>query len=164
MLCTSLCLFFHSPVTSPPRHQLLCFVWKSCVLWSPSNRFLLTRHRSEYSSSSVSYACTSPALIFTPEPCLSHQAANWAWQVAKRCHGLTAESTACLHSFPPFCSPDLNSTAPKPQPSPSTFLPWEHCGTSKSSCYWCPAYVFALKVTFELLMSRWRFLLTKDQS
>lgn len=32
------------------------------------------------------------------------QAANWAWQVARRCHRLTTESVACLHSSSPPCS------------------------------------------------------------
>lgn len=60
---------------------------------------------------------TSPHLhvwaprLLVPTQAAAWQAANLVWQVARQCHRLTAENSACLHSFPPFCSPDLNPTA-----------------------------------------------------
>lgn len=51
-----------------------------------------------------------------PSRAAAWQAANRAWQVARQCHGLTAESAACLHSFPPLCP--LTWTPPLQTPSP----------------------------------------------
>ena len=56
-----------------------------------------------------------------PSRAAAWQAANRAWQVARQCHGLTAESTACLHSFPPLCP--LTWTPPLQTPARSTRLP-----------------------------------------
>lgn len=109
--------------------------------------------------------CLSPCLP-VPSQAAAWQAANQAWQVARQCHRLTAESTACLHSFPPLCSPDLNPTALNLSPlhPPSCWgniMPNMEASILQTGClnkgfffsllsdfYW--KYVFMLKVKIEL--------------